>query len=221
MMLTAHSGSDGTPDNSRIFLKTMLKAGIACVELDVRKTDKGILYLSHDKDKWTEATLSLEGAFQMLASDGICMVNCDLKEENLEKAVLSLAEKYKLMNRLIFSGKVQLENISADHLMKKVYFNAENILPDLYVSQGLNEEKVKQLIDFCKKNKVRTVNLNYHFVTNEWIRLFHQEKIKVSVWTVNDFSEINRFIEIDVHNITTRLAISYNKHQKEVQKGND
>src|SRR5699024_11957761 len=64
---------------------------------------------------------------------------------SLEKAVLSLAEKYKLMNRLILSGKVQLENISSDHLMKKVYFNAENILPDLYVSQGLNEEKIKQL----------------------------------------------------------------------------
>ena len=48
-MITAHSGCDGTPENSLEFLRTALQSEADAVEVDVRKNGEGKLILSHDE----------------------------------------------------------------------------------------------------------------------------------------------------------------------------
>lgn len=46
--ITAHSGCDGTPDNSLEFVRHALQTNADALEVDVRKTKDGILAISHD-----------------------------------------------------------------------------------------------------------------------------------------------------------------------------
>lgn len=46
-MITAHSGSDGFPDNSLEFISAMLSEGVQAFEIDVQVGPES-LYLSHD-----------------------------------------------------------------------------------------------------------------------------------------------------------------------------
>lgn len=209
MMLTAHSGSDGTPDNSRQFIKEMLLAGIACVEVDVRRSQTGKLYLSHDKTFWSEAMLSLDNAFQILKTDSDALMNCDLKEPNLEQSVLALATQHNIQDRIILSGAVNLAHLPDPMYLKQVYYNAESIIPHLYLNWEMTKSQIDEIIQTCHTKGIETININYRLATNGVINRFHQEGLNLSVWTVNDFAEINRFRSADVKNVTTKYAISY------------
>jgi len=87
-LITAHSGCDGTPDNSLEFISHALRSGADALEVDVRAAQDGTLYLSHDR---TDAACpKLSQAFPMLRSRPM-RINCDLKQPGLEEAVLALA----------------------------------------------------------------------------------------------------------------------------------
>lgn len=47
-IITAHSGCDGTEDNSLEFVTYALRSEAGCLEVDVRKGQDGDLILSHD-----------------------------------------------------------------------------------------------------------------------------------------------------------------------------
>lgn len=209
MILTAHSGSDGTPDNSRHFIKEMLQAGVTSIEVDVRRSQTGHLYLNHDKTNWAEAMLSLDIAFELIKTAPNTTLHCELKETNLEHAVIALAQTHQLADRIILSGAVSLNHLPDAKYRKQVYYNAENIIPNLYVNWEMTGEQINQIVETCHKEGIETVHFNYRLVTNGVINRLHQEGLKLSVWTVNDFAEINRFRSAAVKNITTKYAISY------------
>ena len=48
-MITAHSGADGTKENSLEFVAYAMQTGADALEVDVRMGENGILILSHDK----------------------------------------------------------------------------------------------------------------------------------------------------------------------------
>lgn len=211
-MLTAHSGSDGTPDNSRIFLEKMLAGGITCVEVDMRQSPTGVLYLSHDTMEWDEALFTLKEAMEMLAEKRYCFVNCDLKEEQLEMAVVNMAQDYGLTNQLILSGNVQLQHLETKALIEKVYFNVENIISNLYASKEIGKAQLGELVVYCKTKGVQTINIHHRFATEAVISAFQKEGIGVSVWTVNDKDVIDRFQTLGVRNVTTRQALAYREY---------
>ena len=47
--ITAHSGCDGTPDNSMEFVRYALASEGNCLEADIRRNRDGELILSHDE----------------------------------------------------------------------------------------------------------------------------------------------------------------------------
>lgn len=220
MMLTAHSGSDGTPENSKEFLTHMLSAGVDGVEVDVRRTVDGILYLSHDKPESMKDQLVLEEAFQIVASYPKGMINCDLKESNLELPVLELVDQYGLRDRLIFSGRVDLGKIASQELLEKVFFNVENIFPNVYLSGETEMERTGELIHFCEDKGIQTININHYLVTKTFVERLYAAGIGISVWTVDDFKKIDRFRELGVRNVTTRQTLAYRNRnlQKEATK---
>ena len=47
-VITAHSGCEGTPDNSREHILAAIASGAEMIEVDVRQAPDGTLILSHD-----------------------------------------------------------------------------------------------------------------------------------------------------------------------------
>ena len=87
--ITAHSGSDGTPDNSLACVRYALSTAADAFEVDVRRLADGTLALGHDAADHTAPTLR-EVLALAAAKPGV-RINCDLKERGLEPAVAALA----------------------------------------------------------------------------------------------------------------------------------
>ena len=47
-IITAHSGCEKTPENSREHILAAIASGAEMIEVDVRQAEDGTLYLSHD-----------------------------------------------------------------------------------------------------------------------------------------------------------------------------
>lgn len=213
-LITAHSGCDGTADNSIEFLDYAFGRDVDCLELDVRRDGEGRMILSHDKTG-SGAPL-LETAFDMLKKHPEKMINCDLKEENMELPVLELAKEYGVENQIIYSGEVNLDLIGKDNSQLepvKIFLNIENLLPEVYEEPGVGKlhgqeywKKVKNALDKIPQYEIQCINVDYHLWKEPFKQFLGDRNGKCSLWTVNEKGDIKSFLEDGVYNITTRTA---------------
>ena len=160
-LITAHSGCDGTPDNSLEFISHALRSGADALEVDVRAAQDGTLYLSHDR---TDAACpKLSQAFQMLRSSPM-RINCDLKQPGLEEAVLALAASQGVAGQLLFSGDVSTERMRRDpEVRSRSLLNIQSIFPG---EGGLSlEQHLEELVRACRACGAAVINVSYETCT--------------------------------------------------------
>lgn len=199
-LITAHSGCDGTPDNSLEFISYALQCGADALEVDVRAAEDGTLYLSHDR---TDAACpKLSQAFQMLRSSPM-RINCDLKQPGLEEAVLALAASQGVAGQLLFSGDVSTERMRRDpEVRSRTLLNVRPILPTEGVSE--TERHLDGLIETCRACGAAVINVSYEMCTDPVLERLRAEGIGVSAWTVNEEAEARRLLDWGICNITSR-----------------
>lgn len=199
-LVTAHSGCDGTPDNSLAFLFHALQCGADALEVDVRTAPDGTLYLGHDQ---ADASCPrLDQAFQLLR-DSPMRINCDLKQPDLEEAVLSLARGWGVAGRLLFSGSVSTERMLQNpEVRSRTLLNIASVFPG---DRGTPlEERLEELIRACRACGAAAVNVSYERCTDLVLARFRAEGIGVSAWTVNEEPAARRLLDWGIYNITTR-----------------
>ena len=99
-MITAHSGADGTPDNSLVFVRHALTLPVDALEVDVRRGADGAPALGHDA-AGSDAP-RLDEVFALVQAHPSMQINCDLKEPGLEETVYRLALSHGLGGRVVF-----------------------------------------------------------------------------------------------------------------------
>lgn len=212
MILTAHSGSDGTSDNSLEFIERMIENQVESIEVDIHRAPNGKLYLSHDPIKTHETIdclLELEALFRYIyKKSSTVTVNCDLKESGLEAEVQWTAEKWELFDQVVFSGVVDPVHLSIWD-REKIFYNIENCLPNIYTVNQLKKAHFDVVNYFCRKYSVHTLNLYYGLCSKEWIELCHANHLNLSVWMVDNLEMIETFKQQEIYNVTTRRAIEY------------
>ena len=134
ILITAHSGCEGTPDNSIASIQTAIALGADCAEVDIRMDAQGRLWLTHDLTAFFDGLTPLEDAFSLIRDSGIA-VNCDLKEYGALLPVLSLADEFGIgPEKLIFSGSVDtalLERQPEIARRSRVFLNSEELARDM------------------------------------------------------------------------------------------
>ena len=207
VVITAHSGCDGTRDNSIEFIKYALNSEADCMEADVRKNQVGALILSHNKTD--EECVLLQEAFRILKRFPEKKMNCDLKEEGLEVSVYQLAGENGVRHQLIYSGEIDL-NLLAEkekwYPEVQVYINPENLQADFYerMAEKAALKKLEKLLTAVKDYPVSCINMEYHIYTDEAIELLADMQVRGSAWTVNEPDDIFRLLKKGLFNITTR-----------------
>ena len=209
-MITAHSGCDGTPENSLEFLRTALLSEADAVEVDVRKNGEGKLILSHDETE--EDAVTLEEAFRMAEGIPKKKINCDLKQKGLEEEIYRLALEYGMESRLIFTGDVnpQLFRKESRAFPSVVWYaNLEVFLPDAFrllnSEERLNKAGELLLEVLCEMEAYAAAGINWHYSLAEQVLKQAKEKgIGVSVWTVDEEELMRKFLREHVDNITTK-----------------
>ena len=236
-MITAHSGCEGTLMDSMESVDRAIELGVEAIEMDIRRSEDGLLYVSHDR-RYGDAVLeniTVESVFQRI-QDTDLKFNCDIKEPMAIPAVLGLGRKYGLgPDRLILTGAVSPDMLSTEPDIVKVaavYQNLEEMLKFLYLQSfgperfgesfaalmgkpdpfadqiRLDEPTVTAIIGMMKVTGVRGINLSYKRLDAALVDRFHSEGLEVSVFTVNDEENLDRILSYGVENITTKTVAS-------------
>ena len=212
MMITAHSGSDGTPDNSLEYVRHVIALPVDTLEIDVRKTSDGKLVLSHDEilPDGSNVLCSLDEVFALVAPTDK-KINCDLKPAGIEKAVMDLAKKYGLLQRLIFSGTVSVnirEEIPEVYENVLICINNEELVPEIQQQRDggtfPDEELLLEAVRRAKEKGFSVLNTYYKLCTPAVVKLAHELGVGISAWTVNTEEWITKLLPCGLFNMTSR-----------------
>lgn len=205
-LITAHSGCDGTADNSYEYLLHAISTEADAFEVDVHRSIDGRFYLSHDS--FEDACPDLLTAFELLKESNK-LINCDLKMDGLELDVLSFAREAGVVDQLLFSGSVSLSTLKENEAVRdRTLFNITPILPDVIAHYrrgvlGTRDDWVK-VIQVCKEYRIKSINIPFELCTDNVIELLNSNDINISAWTVNDADIAHHLLEKNIYNITTR-----------------
>jgi glycerophosphoryl diester phosphodiesterase len=232
--ITAHSGCDGTGQDSLDSIHAGLGNGADAVEVDIRINSAGELVLSHDRDESGayRGCAALAEAFDLVIRDGRTGINCDVKERETIPAILELAGRKGLgPDRLIITGSAAPSTLRESPEIARnasVWLNIEEIVEDYYRTGSPLPEAYRSLIgpdkhgheilralpstDFlpdlivkdCLSLGAGAVNMPYADTILPLVPRFMAGGIQVSFWTLNKREPLERAFGLGVLNITTR-----------------
>lgn len=197
--LTAHTGCEGTRDNSLEAIRKGAAAGVDIVEFDLNFTDSGEPVLAHDKAESDSVTL--REAFETVAEYETLRVNVDCKSTDNLSLVCEIAEECGILDRIFYSGieEKDVEAVKRQTPDIKYYLNK-----DINKSKKNDEEYIRSLVKLVKDMGAAGLNINFGGASEKMTEIFHSEGLEVSVWTVNKELHMHKVLALGCDNITTR-----------------
>lgn len=198
--VTAHTGCEGTADNSLESITKGAEAGADIVEIDLHFLADGTPVLSHNKPDGSEELPTFESALQTLCDLDIRM-NIDVKATDNIKEVFALIKKYSLEGRVFFTG-VEEEKVPA------IKSDAPGI--PYFLNVAVDKKKnadfgyLESLTEKVKECGAIGINMKFVNASDELVRFFRSEGLLISLWTANKKKEMHRCIFLQPDNITTR-----------------
>lgn len=233
-MITAHSGCEGSPDDSMESIDLALQYKADAIEIDVRTDPGGNLRISHNQASAEEfqQKLTLREVFEKILNTGLS-VNCDIKEQSALYPTLAEAEKIGLPpERLILSGCTSPEALARDASLTQrgqFFLNIEEVLKYIYLRREkdfdmarfgllmsdpwkilkengleIHDEWVEDTVQCYKMLHVSAANLPKTLLNSNLVSALKSASVPLSVWTVNEPELVECCLETKVVNITTR-----------------
>ncbi len=197
--VTAHTGCEGTQDNSLEAIEAGAAAGADIVEFDLNFTESGEAVLAHDEAQ--EDSVTLKQAFETVAKYEKLRVNVDCKSTDNLKAVVETAKQCGVLDRIFYTGieAKDVETVKRDTPDVKYYLNK-----DIKKTKKNDEEYIRSLAEEVKSLGAAGLNINYRGASKKMVEIFHSEGLEVSVWTVNKELAMHKVLALGCDNITTR-----------------
>ncbi|VEU79863.1 glycerophosphodiester phosphodiesterase family protein [Haploplasma axanthum] len=223
--LVAHRGysSKETENTKKAFIEAGKKAfyGIEC---DVHLTKDGKYIIHHDDDtkRLAKSNFIIKNTeYNVLKNLPFIDINTKKFDESINiptlEEYLKICKEYDKVSIIEIKAIFNKEEIKGMFDIIKehgdinktviISFDLNNLLIVREIDknipiQYLLDKYDDSLIDLCKKFKF-DVDFHYGALKKENIKKFHDNGIKVNVWTVNDFKTIEKMIEYNVDYITT------------------
>lgn len=197
--VTAHTGCEGTDDNSIEAIIAGADAGADVVEFDLSFNSSGEAFLAHDGISGD--SVSLKSAFETVARYDALRVNVDCKSTDNLEYVVSAAKEFGILDRIFYTGIEEKDVESVKRFTPEVeyYLNV-----DLDESKKDDEEYILSIIDKVESLGAVGLNAKYTKVSGRMVEMFHEKGLKVSVWTVNKELSMHKVLALGCDNITTR-----------------
>ena len=197
--VTAHTGCEGTEDNSLESISKAAHSGADITEFDLRFDEEGRGILSHDEGE--ENAVSLGQALELVSSFDGLRVNVDCKTTDNLSEVYRLGEEYGITDRLFYTG-IEEDDVEA----------ARTQTPQLsyFLNYKVNklkkndEEYISSLISLVKEKGALGLNINYGQCSKKMVEMLRREGLQISLWTANNPFAMLRCISYSPDNITTR-----------------
>lgn len=197
--VTAHTGCEGTKDNSLEAIETGYLSGANIVEFDVHFNSKGEPVLAHDYA--ADNSVKLQDAFKLIAKFEDLRVNVDCKTVDNLKAIADIAEECGVKDRIFYTGieEKDVETVKRDTPDVKYYLNTK-----IDKTKKFNDDYIRSLADLVLDCGAVGLNIHYSEASKKMIEIFHQSDLEVSLWTVNKEFDMHKVLLMGCDNITTR-----------------
>ncbi len=197
--VTAHTGCEGTKDNSLEAIRKGREAGADIVEFDLRFDSTGRGILSHDENG--KDPVALEEALSLISAYDSLKVNVDCKTTDNLKEVYRLGEEYGITDRLFYTGIEEKDVDAAKTQTPQIpYFLNYKVKR----SKKKNKEYISSLISLVKEKGALGLNINHRQCSKKMVEMFREEGLQVSVWTANSTFVMLKCLSFAPDNITTR-----------------
>ena len=242
----AHRGfSSIAPENTISSALKAIEIGAQGSEFDVYSTSDGVLFLNHDGnlkrttgvdiacsavDFPTLAKLDF-GAFKGEEFKGEHVATYDealktfkgtntrpvveIKASGFEDKIVAYIQKYDLVETAI------VIDFNAARL-KKIRALEPNLccawLVSFKVAEETPESMAKKIIETCKDINTNVVDVEYHAISPEFLKILDDAGITVMCWTVDNDKDIQNLVKMGVKSITTNRPDAVLKAQAEAAK---
>ena len=202
--VTAHTGCEGTADNTLESIRSGASADADIVEIDLHFTADGTPVLSHNTPASSDLP-TLESAFELLSTLDIKM-NVDVKSTKNIPEVISLAQKHSVTEKIFFTGveEKDVEAIKSSAPGIPYYLNVR-----VDKKRNTDAAYLDSLVEKVKNCGAIGINMNYKGGSKELVAAFRNEGLLVSLWTANSKQQMYRCLHLEPDNITTRKPSLY------------
>ncbi len=207
VLLTAHSGAEGTKPNTLEYLRTAVAYHPDIIEVDLSLDANARRVISHDHPPGSDA-VPFERVLEHMAQHSY-MLNIDVKQR---EAVVGLKDELLLrylLDRSFLTG-LSFADIGtlSPHIAGMRYMvnivSAETSLPDLGFSDPCAE-----LCEQIVATGAFGLNINYRLLTPTLVDTAKQTGLKLYVWTVDHRDDMIALVSMGVDSITTNcLAVA-------------
>ena len=202
--VTAHSGSEGTEDNSMEFLEKCVGIDVSVLEIDLSFRKDGTPVLIHKEVAEDDEGVLFKDAIKYISENSDTVrINIDLKSVNNLPAVTEILDNYGMRERCFYTGVGEgfVEAVIKDGGLP-YYLNY-----DLNVLKKHKNSELNSALEKVKAAGAIGINCNYKSSSSEMIKLFHESGLLVSCWTANSESVMRALLTIAPDNITTRYPV--------------
>ena len=198
--VTAHTGCENTEDNSLDAIRKGYESGADIVEFDLNFTAEGEAVLWHDEEPQGDC-VTLDEAFSLVAELSGLRVNVDCKSVANLKVVAELSEKYDIKDRIFYTG-IEEDDVATvkEQTPDIIYW----LNYEVDTERNTDEKYLLSLAEKTRELGAVGINIKHSTCTRELVEVFHREGLLVSIWTVNDTSDMIRALGLGADNITSR-----------------
>ncbi len=199
--VTAHTGCDGSPDNSIESIQRAIFSDVPVIENDLTLRTDGTPVFMHAESAGDGGLLFAEAQYYIASNSSTVLQNLDLKVfENLDQ-IQSIVKKAGLIGRCFFTG------VEKDNAAKVKKYAPE--IP-YYLNMKLNvlrlrdKEYLRRTADEIKHAGAVGINCKYTYLSKALVEVMHECGLSVSVWTVDKKPLMLYVLSLAPDNITTR-----------------
>ncbi|CAM3325992.1 glycerophosphodiester phosphodiesterase [Paenibacillus lupini] len=221
-MIGAHTGSGASPDNTLASFMEGVQSGADIVEVDVHAAMDGTAVLLHDDSPYLltctfeqlnqpemrrrlsptyaeHEIATLEQIFQISDRLGT-KLNIDLKSADSIEPAVKLIRQYGAWDRVHITG--YSETMTARFPDIPVMINTKLEIDPKQLEQY---DKIAQRIcEAARREGYTGLNMNYRTCFEPIVETAHKHGLTLWVYTVNEPTQMERFIRMGVDAITTR-----------------
>ena len=198
--VTFHAGALHTKPNSIESIRAALDYGAKVVEFDVSFRPDGTAVIIHDGAPKANEGVLLDEALAVVATNGECKINLDIKSTANLPEVDNLVKKHGLFERVFYTGVFEEWVETVKNTSDIPYYLNHKLTKE----ESYDEKLLQKLAD--KIISLGAIGLNSNFSNASAIstRIMRKNGLLVSLWTANKPYDMARVIACQPDNITTK-----------------
>lgn len=205
--VTFHAGAMHTKPNTIRSIMAAINANAQIIEIDVSFRPDGTPVIIHNPLPNGNQGVLLEKALEAIAETKACKLNLDIKSTNNLGVIDKLAESFGLRERVFYTGVFEdwVETVKSSSEIP--YF----LNHDITERESADSSAAQAVADYAKQLGAIGINSNYRYAEKLFADVMHQNNLLLSLWTINEPSDMTKVLKISPDNITTKRPLLLRK----------